>query len=129
MSIRASLGIDPDAFVVLVQGGNYEWGDRKSFLVAMQAFQDMSRKLDARSRVHLYIHAIPSSLLNAESPSEVPAHMPEKGLPLAALLQALEIPDELWTLNVLFFPPYVRSLKIMADVCLHPSKTEGFGLN
>ena len=117
ISTRLKLGIDANTFVVLLQNGNYDKLDRKGFSEAIQAFGKMYRNVEQSypNRPHLYIHAITKS---------------EVGLPLKRYLKSLNIPDEAWTLDEnVHTREMVQYLKIMADVCLHPSKTEGFGLN
>jgi len=128
--VRKELGIPEDKFVVLMQGGNYEPTDRKGWFIGLQAyvrFTTLHPEVDA----HLYIHA-PSSVTiaamdHAESP---PPHLEKRGVPLHTYLKMLGIKEGEYTYtDQIYSSEWVAKRKLVADVCLHPSKTEGFGMH
>ena len=81
---------------------------------------------------HLYLHAI-NLVKDAEKRKggvKAPQGTALIGVPLLRYLEASGLPRSAWTLDeALHDPSHVTALKSAADVCLHASKTEGFGLN
>eukprot|EP00939_MAST-03C_sp_MAST-3C-sp1_P003343 g3343.t1 len=125
---RTFHGIPEDAFVVLAQGGNYEMYDRKGWVQLLQSFAIFLAK---QPNAFLYIHAIGKRSISAlEHGGEPPPALTNDGPNLYDILTFLDVPDTAYKLDtsVHDFEEAV-ALKKMADVCLHPSKTEGFGLN
>jgi glycosyltransferase involved in cell wall biosynthesis len=116
------------SFVVLFQGGNYERMDRKGLDAAIQAF---ARFYHARPRAHLVIHAIASQqIAGQERRASPPPNLVSKGPNLPLLLALSGLPRRAYTVDTsIQSPEWVAALKRRANVCLHPSKTEGFGLN
>jgi Glycosyltransferase len=121
-----------DDFIVLLQGGNYESEDRKGWDTSLQAFARFYNSLEDPSRVHLLIHSMESYLIAADhnSDQDAPATVLPKGNMLHLLLHELGLPRDAYTIDIArHAPEVVAAYKIRADVCLHPSKVEGFGMN
>jgi len=113
---------------VLLQGGNYEPDDRKGWDEGIQAFAAFLAKYP---RAHLYLHAVSSrSIIKQEVGKEPAPQSVDSGVPLLTILHVLGVPHDSYTLDMRIHPrPRVLELKQLADVCLHPSKVEGFGMN
>ena len=80
----------------------------------------------------MYLHAINLVQIAEDKRGGIkaPPNSPHQGVPLLRYLQATALPRSAWTLDeALHDPSHVTALKSAADVCLHASKTEGFGLN
>ncbi|KAJ1449717.1 hypothetical protein M885DRAFT_622300 [Pelagophyceae sp. CCMP2097] len=121
-------------FVVLMQGGNYEALDRKGWASGLRAFKLFHDGVvaDGLSPPELRIHAISSrAIASAENGgAPAPAAVLETGLHLRYLLDLLELSPGAYTLeDGIVSPAAVAFMKAGADVCLHGSKTEGFGMN
>ena len=121
-------GLPPDTFIVLFQGGNYDADDRKGLGVAVEAFERFFR---GHPRAHLYVHAVGSrEIASDEHKQPPPDSLLGRGLPLHLLLAASNLPAHAYTIDTAIHPTeWVWGLKRAAHVCLHPSKTEGFGVN
>jgi glycosyltransferase involved in cell wall biosynthesis len=121
-----------DDFVVLMQGGNYEEHDRKGWDTSLQAFRRFYDSLDDPSGVHLHIHSMESYLIASDShgDKDAPAYIMPKGVSLHYVLHEHGLPRDAYTIDIAkHAPEVVAAYKKRADVCLHPSKVEGFGMN
>jgi glycosyltransferase involved in cell wall biosynthesis len=119
-------------FIVLLQGGNYESEDRKGWDTSLQAFVRFYNSLEDPSHVHLLIHSMESYLIAADhnSDQDAPAAVLPKGNMLHLILYELGLPRDAYTVDIArHAPEVVAAYKTRADVCLHPSKVEGFGMN
>ena len=128
--VRKELGIPKNKFVVLMQGGNYEPTDRKGWFMGLQAyarFVALHPEVDA----HLYIHAPSSVTIAAMDHAEpAPPHLAKRGVPLHTYLKRLGIGKRDFTfIDGIYSQDWVAKRKRAANVCLHPSKTEGFGMH
>jgi len=126
---------DDETFVVLLQGGNYDSQDRKGWDTSIQAFAKFYLRYSAEGKtpnVHLYIHALESYLIESDLNNREkapPAVMPE-GVNLSKRIYETGLPREAYTIDITQHEPeIVAALKSKADVCLHASKVEGFGMN
>lgn len=121
----------PANYTVLMCGGNYEASDRKGWMQGILAFAKFYDESPDDDKPHLYVHGISSlRIAEAERSRAAPPTAKANGVPLRHYLWATGLPAAAWTLDeALHAPPRVAGLKRAADVCLHPSKTEGFGLN
>jgi hypothetical protein len=132
---RSKLGLEKDTFVVLMQGGNYDNLDRKGWSNSIQAFANFYKRQELLTggppNVHLYIHAISSITISARERMAIPPkNAMSKGIQLQQLIDAVGIPSSSYTLDGTIHPWELHfEMKAMADVCLHATKTEGFGLN
>jgi len=123
-----------ETYVVLMQGGNYDEQDRKGWDTSLQAY---ARFYAARNgidgnRIHLYVHSMESFLIQQDTNrgKTPPAALQPKGLNIRRRLKDLGVPRSAFTLD--FYqhePEVVAAFKRRADVCLHASKVEGFGMN
>ena len=121
-----------DDFVVLLQGGNYDSEDRKGWDTSLQAFVRFYNSLEDPSRVHLLIHSMESYLIAGDTNLErdAPGAVMPKGLMLHYILHESGLPRSAYTIDIAkHAPQVVAAYKKRADVCLHPSKVEGFGMN
>lgn len=130
-SARSFFGLPEDTFVVLQQGGNYEKTDRKGWNQGIQAFAEFYHSLPSPKNAHLYIHAIGSTAIaETEKGATAPANVMDDGVPLVKFLRLAKVPQSAYTIDQnIHTAETVVKLKTMANVCLHASKTEGFGLN
>jgi len=137
VQIPHPLFVDPsqrDTFVVLMQGGNYDEQDRKGWDTSLQSyarFYAANNGVDGR-RVHLYVHSMESFLIQQDTNrgKPPPAALQPKGLNILRRLKGLGVPRSAFTLDMYQHEPeVVAAFKRRADVCLHPSKVEGFGMN
>ena len=121
----------PANYTVLMCGGNYEAGDRKGWMQGILAFAKFYDESPDTDKPHLYVHGISSlRIAEAERSRAAPPTAKANGVPLRHYLWATGLPAAAWTLDeALHAPARVAGLKRAADACLHPSKTEGFGLN
>jgi glycosyltransferase involved in cell wall biosynthesis len=146
---REKFEFDSTDFVVLMQGGNYEKADRKGFVAALQAFKrfyaevhggehnEVGSGVPARKagkmgrKVHFIIHNVPSqAIAEGERGLVAPPHLVSEGLNLYAIAKMVGLPRSSYTIiSRMLSEKKAAALKLAADVCLHPSKTEGFGLN
>jgi glycosyltransferase involved in cell wall biosynthesis len=119
-------------FVVLLQGGNYDSQDRKGWDTSLQAFVRFYNSLDDPSGVHLLIHSMESYLIAADVnlDKDAPGFVMPKGVTLPLALHEHGLPRDAYTIDIAkHAPEVVAAYKKRADVCLHPSKVEGFGMN
>jgi len=124
--LRAHFGVPADAFVVVVNSGNYELENRKSFDTSLLAFAALRKTVPS---AFLYLHVVDSlGIIRASNGGREPEGLPS-GVPLDAMLYHADLPADsyAWDDRVL---PYAEVLRLvrMADVLLQPSKTEGFGM-
>lgn len=115
-----------NTFMVLLQGGNYERFDRKGWEISLQAFAQFHKQVPDS---HLYIHSVSkNTIMEFNNGENAPLQVPDEGQPLRYLLHMLNITS--YTLDEKIHPPEdISALKKAADVCLHPSRVEGFGMN
>mmetsp|Transcript_5574 Transcript_5574/g.13259 ORF Transcript_5574/g.13259 Transcript_5574/m.13259 type:complete len:689 (-) Transcript_5574:226-2292(-) len=121
-----------DDFVVLLQGGNYDSEDRKGWDTSIQAFVRFYNSLEDPSGVHLLIHAMESYLVSGDVhlDADAPGAILPKGTMLDFTLHQHGLPRHVYTIDIAkHAPQVVAAYKKRADVCLHPSKVEGFGMN
>mmetsp|Transcript_807 Transcript_807/g.1044 ORF Transcript_807/g.1044 Transcript_807/m.1044 type:complete len:607 (-) Transcript_807:457-2277(-) len=120
-------------FIVLMQGGNYDEQDRKGWDTSLQAFARFYNTYkNSSTRIHLYIHSMESFLIQQDSNrgKPPPAVLAPKGVNLFSRLHNLGVPRSAYTIDIYQHEPeVVAAFKRRADVCLHPSKVEGFGMN
>ncbi|VEU39610.1 unnamed protein product [Pseudo-nitzschia multistriata] len=119
-------------FVVLLQGGNYDKLDRKGWDTSLQAFARFYHSLDDPSGIHLLIHSMESYLVASDSNNEedAPPMVLPQGYNIRLALHELGLPKTAYTVDqAKHAPEVVAAYKKRADVCLHPSKVEGFGMN
>ena len=122
--------VDEDTFVVLMQGGNYEDVDRKGWSESIRAFAEFQRE-NPQIKTHLWIHAIDSAMTQSDlnDGSKPPVSVTRSGVPLRAYLETSGIPSNMYTLDEnKHDASFTTALKRHADVCLHTSKAEGFGM-
>jgi len=112
-------------WTVLMQGGNYDTQDRKGWNIGLQAFKKFNRKYP---NTHLYLHAINSKEITESGRSiKAPFNYEQTGIPLKKLLQMYNITQ--YTLDEKIHDVRKKDkLKKQAQVCLHPSRVEGFGM-
>ena len=135
--LEAAVKFPAGSFTALMQGGNYETADRKGWLGGILAFARFHAGVkDPLPKPHLYIHAISSVRIaegeRAAAPGAAaqPSLRAGVGVPLMRYLLASGLPSDAYTLDEeIHDTKHVAALKSAADVCLHASKTEGFGLN
>ena len=114
------------------QGSNHESYDRKGWDTSIQAYHEFYREsLNAGRKVFLYIHAIPTrAIIEHDMGRVVGQQVVNTGQNLVLLLRTVGLPEDAYTLDERIHPiAEAMALKRMADVCMHPSKVEGFGLN
>lgn len=119
--IRAKYEISSDKFVVLINAGNYDFQNRKSLDTSIFAFEKFAEKHD---NVLLFIHTYSVNTLKKNP------HLKVDGvLRLVDLLEYTSIPKEKFVIHEKIVP-YNEVLELfeMADVLLHGSKSEGFGV-
>lgn len=121
--------IDEDTFLVLMQGGNYEVGDRKGWVASINAFAQFQRA-NPKIKTHLWIHTVDSTMVGRDHRyGESTISAPRHGISLRLTLQQAGIPSSMYTLDENYHDKALTmALKRNADVCLHTSKSEGFGL-
>ena len=130
MYARAIDEVDDDTFVVLMQGGNYENSDRKGWVASINAFARFQRE-NPEIKTHLWLHCVDSAMTQNDMNhgSKPPVAVARTGVSLRAELQKAGIPESMFTLDENTHDKYRTSaLKRHADVCLHTSKSEGFGM-
>jgi len=117
---------DKNTFMVLLQGGNYEEFDRKGWEISLQAFAEFQKQVP---NSHLYIHSVSKvAIMENNRNQKAPWNVPNPGQPLRYLLHLLNITN--YTLDEqIHSAEHISALKQSADVCLHPSRVEGFGMN
>ena len=121
-----------DDFVVLLQGGNYESEDRKGWDTSLQAFVRFYNSLEDPSGVHLLIHSMESYLIAGDTnlAADAPGSIMPEGVMLNFVLHEHGLPRDAYTIDIAkHAPEVVAAYKKRADICLHPSKIEGFGMN
>lgn len=118
-SIRAAFDVPPGAFLVLVLFANYDANNRKAFDVSLLAFEKL---LAARPESFLFVHALGMRAL-----SRGLAH--EDGINVNLMLNAVGLPKDRYRLSVTEkTDAEIFDLMRIADVLLHPSRAEGFGM-
>lgn len=123
--LRIKYQVPLDAFVVLVNCGNYEPSNRKGLDVALLAFKSLLKTVP---EAFLYLKVI--SIRNILAAEGVPAEtnsIPAVDLP--TLIRQIELPDASYILQQdLLDLTAAWDLMLMADVLFMPSKAEGFGM-
>lgn len=122
--------VTADTFVVLMQGGNYEDADRKGWVSSIYAFAKFQRD-HPDIKTHLWLHAIDSAMIESDLNvgSQPPVAVVRTGVALRLVLERSGIPSNMYTLDEnKHDPAFTTALKRHADVCLHTSKAEGFGM-
>ena len=128
---RAKWNVPVGAIVVLVNCANYESINRKNLDVSLVAFQQL---LEREPRAFLYLHAIDViEVLKGERKhtegtlDSMAGQAP--GIRLDIVLAELGLPAGSYVLDTKIHS-YDASLELtcLADVLLHPSKAEGFGM-
>lgn len=123
---------DDDVFLVLASGTNYEDADRKGWDIAIQAFAKF-HEMFPDIKKHLWVHSFTSQQLNRDHDGKgnlAPPELETRGVDLRLLVQSMDLPPDLYTVDIDLHPRgRVAAMKLLADVCLHPSKVEGFGMN
>ena len=138
---RSIFGVDSngngsrkDDFIVLLQGGNYDSEDRKGWDTSLQAFVQFYNSLDEskQSSVHLLIHSMESYLIASDHnlDADAPAAVLPQGNRHHLILHEYGLPRDVYTIDIArHASEVIAAYKTRADVCLHPSKVEGFGMN
>jgi len=122
--------VDDDTFLVLMQGGNYENSDRKGWLASIEAFATFQRE-NPDVKTHLWIHSMDSTMTQKDMNHNTrpPVAVVRTGVNLRSYLQLAGIPSNTYTLDEnMHDRDFTSALKRHADVCLHTSKAEGFGM-
>ena len=122
--------IEDDTFVVLMQGGNYEDADRKGWVPSLRSFAKFHRD-HPEIKKHLWLHAIDSTMVEQDMNhgKTPPVAVKRSGVGLRVVLEDIGIPGSMYTLDEnLHDRPTTNALKRHADLCLHTSKAEGFGM-
>ena len=118
-------------FLVLASGTNYEGADRKGWDVAIQAFAMFHQK-HPEIKKHLWVHSFSSTEILSDidgKGAQAPPELQAQGVNLRHLVQEMDLDPELYTMDINLHPRgRVAAMKTFADVCLHPSKVEGFGM-
>ena len=128
-ALRVKWSVPLDAVVVLVNCANYEPINRKNLDVSLVAFK---RLRESEPRAFLYLHVIDVlEVLKGERKgiSEASLGGQTLGIRLDLLLDRLQLPEGSYLLDSSLHQ-YEDSLELtcLADVLLHPSKAEGFGM-
>jgi len=123
-----------DDFIVLLQGGNYDSEDRKGWDTSVQAFVRFYNSLDEskKSGIHLLIHSMESYLVAGDHnlDADPPPMVLPKGNMHHLMLHEYGLPREVYTIDIArHASEVIAAYKTRANVCLHPSKVEGFGMN
>ncbi|CAL6289687.1 unnamed protein product [Bathycoccus prasinos] len=125
-------GDDDDVFLVLASGTNYEGADRKGWDVAIQAFAKF-HETHPEIKKHLWVHSFSSTQVMRDhdgNGNKAPPELAPQGVDLRGLVQEMDLPPDIYTVDIDLHPRgRVAAMKVHADVCLHPSKVEGFGMN
>lgn len=130
MFARTIDAVDDDTFLVLMQGGNYENADRKGWLASIEAFAAFQRE-NPDLKTHLWIHSVDSTMTQGDMNhnAQPPVAVVRTGVNLRSYLQLAGIPSNMYTLDEnMHDRDFTSALKRHADVCLHTSKAEGFGM-
>ena len=121
-----------DVFLVLASGTNYEAADRKGWDVAIQAFAKF-HETHPEIKKHLWVHSFSSTQVMRDHDGkgqQAPPELAPQGIDLRGLVQEMDLPPDIYTVDINLHPRgRVAAMKVHADVCLHPSKVEGFGMN
>ena len=122
ISLRNKYSVPEDAFVVLINCGNYELENRKSLDTSIFGFDEFCKKYD---NVFLYIHAYNIKKLNNNNNLVDIKQL----LNVEDVLSNTNIPESKYTLNeeIMEYNEILELFK-MSDVLLQGSKTEGFGI-
>lgn len=120
--LRKKYGVPENAFVVLINCGNYELQNRKSLDTSIFGFEEFSNKYD---NVFLYIHAYNIKNLNNKNNLVDIKQL----LNVEDVLSHTTIPESKYKLNeeIMEYSEILELFK-MSDVLLQGSKTEGFGI-
>lgn len=124
--LRKKYGLPVEAWVIMVNCGNYEMGNRKSLDIILLAFKAFQQ---AVPNAFLYLKAISTReiLLSEGFPRDQPSK--ESGLQISELLDVVDLPEHSFTLETRILDHMAAwELMLCSDTLLMPSKTEGFGL-
>ena len=118
-ALRRKWHVPVDAFVPVMSFGNYASDDRKGVDVAALAYSDFCRSYQQPS--YLYIRAV---TINASI-----GHRMAASLPVESMFRAAGVPSGRYVVDTVE-RDYAESLEVvaLADVLLHPSRSEGFGM-
>jgi glycosyltransferase involved in cell wall biosynthesis len=119
VALRKKWKVPLDAFVPVMSFGNYASDDRKGVDVAALAYSDFCRSYQKPS--YLYIRAV---TINASI-----GHRMAASRPVESMFGAAGVPAGRYTVDTVE-RDYAESLEVvaLADVLLHPSRSEGFGM-
>ena len=117
--LRKKWNIPLNAFVPVMAFGNYASDDRKGVDVAALAYADFCRSYQKPS--YLYVRAV---TINASI-----GHRMAASLPVSVMFRAAGVPQSRYFVDTVE-RAYAESLEVIAfaDVLLHPSRSEGFGM-
>jgi len=120
--IRDKYGISHDAYVILINCGNYDFQNRKSLDTSIFACEEFMK---GKENVILFIHTYDIKSLNGDM-----SHLDVKGsLRIDDLLEYSSIPAEQVIVHKEIVPYNdVLDMMRMSDVLLQGSKSEGFGV-
>lgn len=118
-ALRNKLGVPDDAFLVVVNCGNYETHNRKSLDTSLLAFQALRK---THPHAYLYFRAISvTEILMQERTADSFAKLQGPELSLKHLFEAIKLPSASYHIDTKIHS-YSHSLEVMAmaDVLLHP---------
>ena len=123
-ALRKKFGVPKGKFVVLVNCGNYDTINRKSLDTSVFAFKEL---LKTHPNAFLYLRAL--SVYDIQKFEYPSSNSPMAELNIQMLLSLARLPEGSFIWNPRM-DTYRRVLEMtkMADVLLHPSKAEGFGM-
>lgn len=115
-----------EKFIILVQAGNYETFDRKGFAQMFDAFSMFKSRVP---NAHMYIHSPSATNIFPEYGGNAQFDL-SRGMPLKYMRMLFNISDTDMTIDeTVYNSSVVTFMKKNANVCLHTSKVEGFGMN
>ena len=120
-TIRNRHNIPSDAFVVLINVGNYDHQNRKSLDTSLLAFEKFQKR---HKNCFLYIHAF-----NIKAVFDKHNASSHEFLEINDLIKYIDIPKSTYVINekILEYKEILELMK-MSDVLLQGSKSEGFGV-
>ncbi len=115
-----------DKFIILVQASNYETFDRKGFMQMFNAFSMFKSRV---SNAHMYVHSPSATNIFPEYQGNTQFDL-SRGMPLQYIKTLFNISETDVTIDeTVYNSSVVAFMKKNANVCLHTSKVEGFGMN
>ena len=117
-ALRKKWHVPTNAFVPVMSFGNYASDDRKGVDVAALAYSDFCRSYQQ-----------PSYLYPSGHDQREIGHRMAASLPVESMFRAAGVPSGRYTVDTVE-RDYAESLEVvaLADVLLHPSRSEGFGM-